>query len=171
MALRPATREDIPQIAALERLPESRKYVGQWTEERHERTLLSADARYLVYEAPDGALGAYVILRGFEESPGSIELKRVVVASPGRGLGRRLLGEILQVVFDECRAHRLFLDVFEDNQRAQHVYRSLGFVQEGVMRDAAERDGNYFSLHLMSILESEYRASAARLGASNSENS
>jgi RimJ/RimL family protein N-acetyltransferase len=157
MALRSATREDIPQITALERLPESRKHVGQWSEERHERMMASEDARYLVHETPDGTLDGYVILRGFEESSGSIELKRVVVASPGRGLGRRLLTEILKVVFDECNAHRLFLDVFEDNQRAEHVYRSLGFVQEGVMRDAAQRDGRYFALHLMSILESEYR--------------
>lgn len=152
-----ATSSDLPQIVALERLPESRKYVGQWPEERHARTLAGTDARYFVHEAEPGVLGAYAILRGFDESSDSIELKRLVVGAPGHGLGRRTLKELMRIVFEEYGKHRLFLDVFEDNARAQHVYRSLGFVQEGVMRDAAERDGRRFSLYLMSILENEYR--------------
>ena len=81
--LRPAEDSDIPQIVALERLPESRKYVGQWSEDRHLRTLRSNDARYLVHDAGPGQLGAYVILRGFEETEGSIELKRIVIGAPG----------------------------------------------------------------------------------------
>jgi RimJ/RimL family protein N-acetyltransferase len=50
-------------------------------------------------------------------------------------------------VFDELGAHRLWLDVFEHNARARHVYRSMGFAEEGV-------DG---SLVVMSMGEDEYR--------------
>lgn len=157
MLLRLALAADLPQIVALERLAESQKYVGQWPEERHARTLAGSDARYFVHDLGQGSLGAYAILRGFDEGPGSIELKRLVVSAPGGGLGQRILDELMRIVFEEHGAHRFFLDVFEDNERAQHVYRKAGFVQEGVMRDAAQRDGRYFSLYLMSILESEYR--------------
>lgn len=162
MLLRPAVESDIPQIVALERLPESRKYVGQWSEERHLLTLRGADARYFVHETSAGVLGTYVILRGFDETSGSIELKRIVVGAPEQGLGRRILREVMRMVFEEFGAHRLFLDVFDDNPRARHLYESCGFVVEGTMRESALRDGEYHSMYLMSILDREYRGLLSR---------
>lgn len=158
MILRPANPGDVPQIAAMERLVEVRDFVGQWSEERHLRTLSGQDVRYFVSESAPGALQAYAILRGIGEASRSIELKRVVVAAPGRGLGRRILKELLRIAFEDLHAHRMFLDVFEDNARARHVYESLGFVYEGIMREAGERGEQFISLHLMSILDREYRA-------------
>jgi RimJ/RimL family protein N-acetyltransferase len=52
----------------------------------------------------------------------------------------------------------VWLDVFEDNFRAQHGYRSLGFVEEGMLRECVHHDGRYRSLILMGMLESEYRS-------------
>lgn len=155
--LRLATAIDLPAIVKLERTPLAREFVGQWSEERHQATLESRDARYYVSETEWGELEAYAILRGFAETSGSIELKRIVVAVPERGLGRRVLQELLRIVFREVGAHRLFLDVFEDNSRARHVYECLGFRYEGVMREAANREGQWCNLHLMSMLETEYR--------------
>jgi diamine N-acetyltransferase len=132
-----ATNADIPAIVALESNPIARQFVGQWNEAA-------------------GEIEAYVILRGLSEDSRSIELKRIVVAVPERGLGRRVLTEIIRTAFRELGAHRLFLDVFEDNGRARHLYESLGFKHEGIMREAAYRDGRWFDLHLMSMLESEY---------------
>lgn len=158
MLLRPATPADLPALIALERAAEAALYVGQWPPERHAATLASPDARYFVVDAPSGGLAAYAILRGLAEDSGSIELKRLVVGQPGRGLGRQILTEILAFVFGQLHAHRLFLDVYDDNARARHLYTSLGFRQEGIMRHAARRDGQWHDLHLMSILEDEYRA-------------
>jgi RimJ/RimL family protein N-acetyltransferase len=120
--------------------------------------MAGSDARYLVSESDSGDLAAFAILRGLAETSGSIELKRIVVANPGQGLGHNMLAELLRIVFEDLRAHRLFLDVFDDNSRARHVYESLGFQYEGLMREAALRDGVYCNLHLMSILAGEYAA-------------
>jgi len=49
--------------------------------------------------------------------------------------------------------------VFDDNTRARHLYESLGFQYEGVLRDAARREDSWRNLRLMSILESEYGTS------------
>jgi diamine N-acetyltransferase len=157
MQLRLATPLDLPAIVKLERTPFAQEFVGQWSEERHRTTLESRDARYYVSQTDWGEVQAYAILRGYQETSGSIELKRIVVAVPERGLGRRMLRELLRIVFREHGAHRMFLDVFEDNSRARHVYESLGFRYEGVMREAANRDGHWCNLHLMSMLETEYR--------------
>ena len=155
---RPATAADIPSIAALERITALSKFVGQWPEERHLATLSGPDARYFASDAPDGSLQAFALLRGLQEASRSIELKRLVVATPGQGLGRRIVDELMRIAFEELHAHRMYLDVYEDNARARHLYESIGFVYEGVMREAGERDGNFISLHLMSMLAREYQA-------------
>ena len=157
MFLRLATPDDIPAIVALERTPVAREFVGQWSEDRHRDTMTGGDARYYVSETDWGEVQAYAILRGIHEDSRAIELKRIVVAVPERGLGRKMLSELIRIAFLELGAHRVFLDVFEDNSRARHLYESVGFRHEGVMRDAACRDGHWLNLHLMSMLESEYR--------------
>jgi RimJ/RimL family protein N-acetyltransferase len=163
MLLRPAILADIPRIAALERLPAACDFVGQWSEERHRATLAGPDARYFACEDDPGELRAFAILRGFQESSRAIELKRIVVAAPGRGLGHKILEELIRMVFEEFGAHRLWLDVFDDNARARHVYESLGFVYEGTLREAARRGNEYFSLHVMSMLDREYAARARQM--------
>ncbi len=157
MLLRPARLSDLPGILTLERTPAAYQFVGQWSEERHRATMTNADARYLVSDAAPNELQAYVILRGLGEDSRAIELKRIVVALPGQGLGRRILREVIRTAFEDLQAHRLFLDVYEDNARARHLYASLGFVMEGTMRDAACREGCWHNLLLMSMLEEEYR--------------
>ena len=89
-------------------------------------------------------------------------MKRIVVAAPERGLGRKILSEIIRMAFEEFHAHRLFLDVYEDNARARHLYESLGFVYEGTMRDAARRGETYCNLRLMSMLDEEYEKTGNR---------
>lgn len=160
MLLRPARLSDLPSILILERTPAACQFVGQWSEERHRATMTNSDTRYLASDAAASGLQAYVILRGLAEDSSAIELKRVVVAVPGQGLGRRILREVVRTAFEDLGAHRLFLDVYEDNARARHLYASLGFVMEGTMRDAARRDGAWHNLLLMSMLEEEYRRSS-----------
>src|SRR5947209_20604143 len=106
MLLRPAVPADLRQIVIRERLPESRRYVGQWSHDHHARAMAGFDARYYVHEDETGRIQAYTILLGFEEGVASLEFKRFVVAQPGLGLGRRLLVELLHTVFDKIGAHR-----------------------------------------------------------------
>lgn len=154
--LRPAVPADIPGIAALERLPAARDFVSQWSEAQHLEAMAGADARYFVGESESGGIQAFVILRGLADSSGSIQLKRIVVATTGQGLGRKILKELMRMVFREFGAHRLWLDVFDDNAGARHLYESLGFVYEGVLREAGRRGDTFFPLHLMSVQDREY---------------
>jgi RimJ/RimL family protein N-acetyltransferase len=156
MVLRLARLDDIPRIAALERLPEFRGLVGSWPEQQHSETMVSKDARYFGTEADTGELEGFAILRGLVLGRRSIEIKRIVVRTPGRGLGRQILEELIRIAFEQLGAHRLWLDVLEHNARARHLYNILGFVQEGVLREAFYCDGKHYSLILMSLLDREY---------------
>jgi len=109
-----------------------------------------------------GERAGYVILRGLRSANRCLELKRIVIAEPGRGLGRQVLRAIIDKAFGELAAHRLWLDVYDDNHRARHLYRSLGFVEEGTLRDCIRCEGRYRSLVVMSMLESEYWGAVAK---------
>jgi RimJ/RimL family protein N-acetyltransferase len=74
-----------------------------------------------------------------------------------------VLEAVLSNAFDELFAHRLWLDVFEHNARARHVYRSVGFVEEGVLRECVKQQERYASLVVMSILENEYRTHVRKI--------
>ena len=117
------------------------------------------DSDYAYYTVGQGEkFAGYVILRGLTSINQSLELKRIVIAEPGNGLGRKALRAVIDKAFGEFRAHRLWLDVFEDNHRARHVYRSLGFVEENTPVKCS-KNGNQDrrSLVVMSMLEGEHR--------------
>jgi diamine N-acetyltransferase len=160
MKFRSATTADIAQICRLETLPQFRTFVGSWPPDEHLKNLADPDARYIVAENEQGNIAAFAILRGLLSEHRGVELKRFVVGIPNQGRGKRFLTEIVDRAFGEYGAHRLFLDVFVNNDRALHVYETFGFQKEGIMRDAIYRDETYHSLFLMSLLEGEYRSQA-----------
>jgi RimJ/RimL family protein N-acetyltransferase len=154
--LRQATLEDIPAIMAFERIPEFHAMIGTWSAEEYLRALNNPDVRcFVVAESHQEPVG-FVILRGIQSPHRNIELKRFVIAHPGRGLGQRTLHALMAHVFQHLRAHRLWLDVFATNARALHVYRKNGFREDGVFREAIYRDGEFHTLLLFSILDREY---------------
>ena len=50
--------------------------------------------------------------------------------------------------------------MYDFNPRAKHVYERVGFVHEGILRDAIFREGRYVDVHRMAILADEWRAQA-----------
>ena len=59
--------------------------------------------------------------------------------------------------FEKLKLHRLELDVYSFNYRAETVYLKAGFKREGVLRDAIMDGAKYADDILMSILEDEWR--------------
>ena len=55
--------------------------------------------------------------------------------------------------FEILKLHRLSLDVFSFNTRAEKCYLKAGFKREGVLRDAILNGNVYADDILMSILE------------------
>ena len=86
---------------------------------------------------------------------------RVAIFSPdlrGRGLGTWMAERACEVAFGELGLHRLELDVYSFNPRAERAYEKAGFRREGVLRDAVRDGEGYADDILMAILEEEWRA-------------
>jgi diamine N-acetyltransferase len=95
----------------------------------------------------------------------SIELKRLVLQRKGVGQGRHCVRLLKHMAFSDLRAHRFWLDVKALNTRAQSLYASEGFIEEGRLRESVRltlqgADG-YDSLIVMSLLDREYQARVA----------
>ncbi len=158
MRLRTAGPDDLDFILEQEARPEFAVYLYAQGREKHEAGLADPDKRYVMVEDEQGTALGYFIFAGLAAPYRIVELVRVAIAQPGQGLGSQALRLALDLAFGEFAAHRLWLDVDVDNHRARHVYRTLGFVEEGLLRDGAFLDGVYRPLVIMSMLEEEYRA-------------
>jgi diamine N-acetyltransferase len=158
MTMRTALPEEIPQIVAIEQIPEYRFYIGTWSADEHLRAMADRDSEYFVACGEGGTIDGFAILQGIESQHHSVHLKRIAVRTPNRGCGRLLLEYGMARAFLHHHAHRLWLDVFETNTRARRVYEGYGFRYDGVLREAILRDGEYHTLALMSLLDREYTA-------------
>ena len=76
----------------------------------------------------------------------------------GRGYGTDAMRVMMLLGFDKMNLHRLWLHVYDYNQRAIASYERCGFKREGVLRSDRFYRGSYHDTIVMGILESEYRA-------------
>lgn len=85
---------------------------------------------------------------------------RIALANPalfGRGYGSEATRLVVAYGFTQLGLHRIELEVYDFNPRAQRVYEKVGFVREGVRRDVLLWEGEYHSAILMSLLATEYQ--------------
>ena len=75
----------------------------------------------------------------------------------GKGIGTWATEVTCDFAFEELHLHRLELDVYSFNPRAERVYLKAGFKREGILRDAVMDGGKYADDILMSILEDEWK--------------
>lgn len=75
----------------------------------------------------------------------------------GKGVGTWAVETTRDFAFGELGLHRLELDVFSFNPRAERAYEKAGFRREGVLRDALWDGKTYADDILMAMLEEEWR--------------
>jgi diamine N-acetyltransferase len=162
LRLRPTMLSDLDFVLSLERDSANLPFITPWERPQHEGAVRFPDFRHFIVEAGAGtqAIG-FVILQGCRSQHRSVELKRIVLQSKGRGLGRACVQLLKRMAFRDLHAHRFWLDFKAHNDRARALYESEGFVVEGTLREAVRVEAGYDSLVVMSILASEYAARVA----------
>lgn len=156
ISIRKTTEEDIHFVIAAENAEENAPHVVQWTREQHIAAFHNQDILHVIIEAGGKRVG-YTIIAGLKEANKAIELRRIVIVEKGKGLGRAAIQLFKKYVFEELKAHRLWLDVREYNDRARHLYKTSGFVEEGLIRECILLKDQFVSHYIMSILAQEYK--------------
>ena len=168
LRLRPTMLSDLDFVISVEQDTSNRPFITPWERTQHEGAVRFPDFRHFIVETdPDYERAGFVILQGCRNPHRSVELKRLVLRhdGQGQGLGRATVRLLKQLAFRDLHAHRFWLDVKLLNTRAQTLYLSEGFVEEGRLRESVRLTGNaadgYDSLIVMSLLDREYQARMA----------
>ena len=133
--IRRMTREDLDAVTAIEEATFARPWSRESFRQELERNVA---ARYLVAETEGkvvGYAGAWVIL---DES--HITNIAVLEDFRGRGIGKQLTEALLQYL-SNLGACYATLEVRVSNERAQNLYKSLGFVSVGKRKRYYEDNG------------------------------
>ena len=147
--------------------------LGQWLTSGHPRSLdqirkRCEDRKVNTYELvvlgiekiADGKLLGVVDLRDAEPEQGRAEVDIYIGDKDhwGGGYGTEALRLMCNYGFTMMRLHLIALWVVAENERARHVYRKLGFVEDGRHRECFRgQDGKYHDMYLMSLLEGELK--------------
>jgi diamine N-acetyltransferase len=75
-----------------------------------------------------------------------------------KGYGTEVMHLLLHFGFEILNLNRIFLRVDEDNKGGIRAYEKAGFVDEGRLRQAVYRDGQYFDYLIMSVIRSEWNS-------------
>lgn len=155
--LRHTEINDIDFVLDAEQEDENAQYVGQWTRDQHLESLSNKDILHVIVEDINSQKPVgYLILAGITNVNHNIEFRRIVISEKNKGYGKETLKLIKELSFKKLKAHRLWLDVRFKNKKAQSVYKSQGFKEEGILRECVLYKNEYESLIVMSILEQEY---------------
>jgi len=154
LSLRKTELRDLDFVCSLESNEENAKFIIPWSKEKHEKAIENTDLLHLIVE--DNHPVGYIIIAGLENPNLSLELVRITIGKKGKGYGKESFRLIKNWVFTKHNANRLWLDVKVNNMRAFHLYKKQGFVVEGTLRECLKNEKGFESLHIMSILKSEF---------------
>ncbi|MEV5337560.1 GNAT family protein [Streptomyces sp. NPDC052676] len=112
-----------------------------------------------VTDRASGELVGEVVLHDWDPRARSCTFRTLIgPRGRGRGLGTEATRLIVGHGFGQLGLHRVQLEAYGHNHRALRVYEKVGFVVEGVRREAAFRDGAWVDEVLMALLDREWAA-------------
>lgn len=157
LRLRRATIDDLDYIMTLQRAPENLKFIVLFDED-YQRAIINSDGSQkldvIIEELDTRQAVGYFMLREMD-SP-CIEFTHVIIDKKGQGYGREALNFLLKWTFEVKKYHRIWIDCKEYNSVALHLYESLGFVHEGVLREILFNNGVYENLIVLGMIDREF---------------
>ena len=99
-----------------------------------------------------------IVLHSFDNRNGSADFG-IFIYDPltrGEGYGSDAINALLDFGFGELPLERIALTVVAYNKRAFALYKKLGFVHEGTLRNAYRHRGTLHNIHVMAMLREEW---------------
>ena len=118
------------------------------------------DFYYFLIQSPEGRIIGESIINeiDWDLRCANFRIALFHIKERGKGIGTWATKITRDYAFEKLKLHRLELDVYSFNPRAEKAYKKAGFKREGVLRDTIMDGKNYADTILMSILEDEWRA-------------
>ena len=132
MQIRPMTIEDCNQVAAIE----AESFSVPWSLNAFTDTVTKDNFRYFVADEEGEIMGYCGFMFVLDEA----EIPNVCVKASARkrGVGRQMM-TVLAEEAEKLGISVLYLEVRESNTPARTLYRSLGFVEDGIRKNFYEQ--------------------------------
>jgi RimJ/RimL family protein N-acetyltransferase len=156
-----ATEADLTFIMATERMPGYENLVGRSDQAQHRAQLANPGYAYFVAFLGKERVG-FAIVRDWASPEQVTLIKRVAVSHPGQGHGRALVAGLVDRIFRETGAYRVWIGVFPENTRARRAYEAAGFRAEGIARGNAFFGDAHRDELIMAILRPEWPGGRSR---------
>lgn len=89
----------------------------------------------------------------------AIAMRKCALGTGASHYGTR---EVLKIAFEELGLNRVYLNVLEENVRANRFYEKIGFVYEGTFREHLYVNGAYRNLKWFALTKRDYLAGKAK---------
>jgi len=127
VAVREAEFGELSRFFEMEKMEDTAKFIIPYNLEEHRTKFNQQDIIYLSIISEERLAGFIVLLLGADGL--SVEFRRIVVSIKGKGIGQAAL----EAMENYCRAKlgrkRVWLDVFEFNERGRYIYEKRGYIQ------------------------------------------
>ncbi len=156
LRVKKSKEEDIPLIMKMEEDILNRNFIWQGTYEDHLAEINSTNNLLLsiVKKSTDEFIGFALI--GLDHKSNVFELRRIAIEPKGQGFGREFMEGVLKYCFRDMNMNRFWLDVYTDNEVGIRLYKSLGLIYEGTLRNSYKSDKGYKDQMVFSMLKKEY---------------
>ncbi|MFL4477781.1 GNAT family N-acetyltransferase [Paeniglutamicibacter sp. ORCA_105] len=172
VTLRPVTMADVSALHAALRDTELAVLTGSVhdrTEARHKEWSMAelediyrrwavAEDRivWAIVDHDSGEVVGESVLNDLDLGNRSCGFRIWISGARNKGLGTEATRLTMRHAFADQGLNRVELEVYDFNPRARHVYEKVGFVHEGVKRQALRYEGGWIDAHVMSILACEW---------------
>lgn len=113
---------------------------------------------FAIMSLEDDSMVGDLALNDFDYDNGICNIRIAIsrVEDFSKGYGSEAMVLLMNYGFSILNLHKIELSVLDSNARGRHVYKKLGFVEEGVRRQACYYDYDYRDMVQMGILKDEF---------------
>lgn len=123
--LRESRQDELEIFCGMEQDADAAAFVLPYSLDQHRAEFERAETLYLSIVDGEALLGFFIL--ALDPDQLSVEFRRIVVAHRQQGIGQFAILAMEEYCRDRLRRQRVWLDVFESNQRGLHVYEKLGY--------------------------------------------
>lgn len=159
-------KEDMPLLLKWRNNPDNRKYYREYRESNLEdqmgwyENIIMKDPtwhHFVVKPIDSNKIIGVVFLNHIHPIYKTGEFG-ITLGSPeyrGRGYGKDMLITLIKYGFEELNLNRIWCEVYSNNESI-HLYRKIGFKDEGILRQHVFKNGEYLDSYMLGMLKGEY---------------
>ncbi|WP_456318364.1 GNAT family N-acetyltransferase [Priestia megaterium] len=115
------------------------------------------DDLILGIETNEQVLVGWVFLKDIDYAHGRASIGILLSSEArGQGYGQIAMEQMIDLGFKQLRLNKIYLTTRGLNEQAIALYKKIGFVTEGILRNHAYVEGKYVDTYFMGILASEW---------------